>query len=103
MARAILAAGVAAGLFAAFCFLRPRAVRRFTAVRPWLGVATIVAAFVAGSPFIVVSWKAFLFDFGYELKANQLSGDEHLWSHYVGWLFLEDSGVALVFAGVGLA
>jgi len=103
VARGILALGVGAGGFAAFCFLRPQAARRFTALRPWLGAAAMVAAFVAGSPFIVVSWKAFLFDFGYELKANQLSGDERLWFRYIRWMFLEDSGVALVSAGVGLA
>jgi hypothetical protein len=103
VSRGALALGGIAGALSIACFLRPASERRIAGVRPWLGVAIVVSTFVIGSPYAVLSWKEFLFDVGYELKANQFAGSGRLGLGYLGLLGRTEGAALLWAAALGLS
>ena len=102
MRRKAWVAGVAATLFGGLCLLRPRLERRLSLRRPFAGGALAVAVFLACSPFVALSFRQFLFDFGYELKMNA-AGVEAYWARYPRWFAALESPVVAVLAAVGAA
>jgi len=75
---------------------------RFCRYRPYLAVLVIGLVFLAGSPYVAISWKSFLYGFGTELKNNMASSNSRHWLTYpcvyVSW----ESITALVFFPIGL-
>lgn len=78
-----IAAAAAAGVVLKFKGLAARLSQR----RIYAAGALAFLVFLLGTPFMLVSFKNFLYDFGYELKANAMFSDEHYWTHYIYWAF----------------
>jgi 4-amino-4-deoxy-L-arabinose transferase-like glycosyltransferase len=67
-------------------FLRfRRLAERLSVTRVYAGIGLAGLAFLAGTPFLLVSFKNFLYDFGYELKANAMFSEQTYWLHYWRW------------------
>lgn len=98
--RKALVAGIGACGLAAACWRWPALERRLACRRPYAGGALAVAVFFACSPFVALSFRQFLFDFGYELKMNSAGAEAH-WAHYPRWFAQSESPLvgALALAG----
>ena len=76
--------------------------RRFYPIRIYLALLIMGIFFFLSSPFTLISWKSFVYDFGAELKANALSDGGQQWliyiQHYIKW----ESMIVLGFFIIGL-
>jgi len=75
---------------------------RFCYPRPYWGLALISLVFVLGSPFCLISWKRFLYDFCTVLKQNALASDQRQYVHLLKLYLTSESTIALIFFTAGV-
>jgi|GEM_PF-4368883 len=98
----LLHAGIVVALIALAAGRFPWIVKPFCPVRPYIGLGLMGIFFILGSPFVLVSWKTFLYDFGSELKGNELSDEGQQWLAYIYRYFDRESIIIFGFFFVGL-
>jgi len=75
---------------------------RLCLYRPYVGLGIALVVFLVGSPFVLVSWKMFAYEFGAELKNNMASGEGRQWLTYVFVYYFWESLTAGVFFVIGV-
>lgn len=80
--RVLFAAGVLSTALAALSFRWPKLLERFRPIRLYAGAALAFLAFAATSPFTVLSWRKFIYDFGSQLKVLAMLGEGPQWLAY---------------------
>ncbi|MCX6641739.1 MAG: glycosyltransferase family 39 protein [bacterium] len=74
---------------------------RFAGIRPYLACLIALVVFLLGSPGVILSWKIFLLQFGFEMKANALPGTQQ-WLVYFYDYYAWESLIAFGFCLVGV-
>lgn len=101
--RALAAVGAALGVLAIVLWRRPRLLERFTPVRLYAGGLLAVVVFLAGSPYVLLSFDKFLYDLGAEMKGMAMmpGGSAH-WLAYPAFFISAHGAIAgaLVVAGL---
>ncbi len=80
----------------------PRLFERFGLFRIYMGIGIITVGFLVASPYVLVSWKTFIYDFGSELKHNALHTEDSQWLAYIRYYFDKESLVVLAFFIIGI-
>ncbi len=93
--------GLASGLIALAGYFVPAFSLRVRRVRPFLAVGIATLTMLATSPYMVLSWKKFAYDFGALMK-NSAGGTQPQWIPYFQRYFAMESILLLAFFGVGL-
>jgi hypothetical protein len=78
-------------LFSRFCYLRP-----------YLGLILMLLVFVLDSPFCLISWQDFMFDFGCVLKQNALTSGKRQYLRLVGLYLGNESIIVLILFLIGV-
>jgi len=78
-------------------------IRRICLVRPYAGVLLQIVIFFLGSPFALLSFKRFIYDFGAELKENALGGIMQQWTVYPIRYLNNESLIVFAFFLIGLS
>lgn len=73
----------------------------FYKVRPYFVILLITLIFILFNPYIIISLKHFIYDFGAELKANQFAGQTNQFINYFKIYFNRESIIIFIFLFIG--
>ena len=96
-----LALGLLSGGSAIISFCFQKFTERFGLLRPYVGIASTGILLILTSPFILISWQKFIYDFGAVMKHSHAGGSPQ-WIPYLQHYSAEESLLILLFMLVGL-